>query len=309
VLRVPTVTIPATSANLGPGFDSFGLALALHNRFSAELAEEWSVEVIGEGEGRLSSGPDNPVARSMARVFAEAGHSGFAASVRCENRIPPGAGLGSSAAAIVGGLMLGDALCGAGIDRETLLVLATGIEGHPDNVAAALYGGFTISWTEAGARGPRCVRLEPVSGLAAVVVGARTPLATDDSRGLLPARVSHADAAFSVGRAGLLVAGIALGDVDALAAGLADRIHEPYRAIAVSDLEEVRAALVESGTVGAVLSGAGPTVIGLVSGVDDADALARAEAVAGRARDPIASIPGRNEPHALGISRSGAALT
>jgi homoserine kinase len=176
VLRVPTVTIPATSANLGPGFDSFGLALALHNRFSAELAEEWSVEVTGEGEGRLSSGPDNRVARSMARVFAEAGHSGLAASVRCENRIPPGAGLGSSAAAIVGGLMLGDALCGAGIDRETLLVLAAGIEGHPDNVAAALYGGFTISWSEADARGPRCVRLEPASGLAAVVVGARRRL-------------------------------------------------------------------------------------------------------------------------------------
>jgi homoserine kinase len=309
VLRVPTVTIPATSANLGPGFDSFGLALALHNRFSAELAEEWSVEVTGEGEGRLSSGPDNRVARSMARVFAEAGHSGLAASVRCENRIPPGAGLGSSAAAIVGGLMLGDALCGAGIDRETLLVLAAGIEGHPDNVAAALYGGFTISWSEADARGPRCVHLEPASGLAAVVVGAPTPLATDDSRGLLPARVSHADAAFSVGRAGLLVAGITLGDADALAAGLADRIHEPYRAIAVSDLERVRAALVEAGAAGAVLSGAGPTVIGLVSGADDADALVRAEGVAARARELIAPIPGRNEPRALGISRSGASLT
>lgn len=307
--RVPAVSIPATSANLGPGFDSFGLALSLYNRFSATLAGEWRVEVIGEGEGTLSRGPDNRVARSMTRVFAEAGTPGLAASIRCENLIPPGAGLGSSAAAIVGGLMLGNELAGAGLDRETLLGLATELEGHPDNVAAALYGGFTISWTEPGARGPRCVRLEPAGGLAAVVVGARMPLATDVSRGLLPATVSHADAAFSAGRAGLLVAGIALGDAHALAAGLADRIHEPYRAVAVADLEAVRAALVEAGASGAVLSGGGPTVIGLVGGADDGDALRRAGAVAHAARGSIASMPGRSEPVALGVSRAGAALT
>ena len=309
VSRVPTVAIPATSANLGPGFDAFGLALALHNRFSARLADEWHVEVTGEGEGRLSSGPDNRVARSIARVFAEAGKSGLAASVRCENRIPPGAGLGSSAAAIVGGLMLGDALCGAGLDREELLVLATELEGHPDNAAAALYGGFTISWAEGGGSGFRCVRLEPAGGLAVVVVSAETLLATRASRELLPATIPHADAAFSAGRAGLLVAGIALGDPDALAAGLADRIHEPYRAAAVGDLEAVRSALLQSGATGAVLSGAGPTVIGLVHGADDGEALSRAESVAQRVRSAIAAMPGRREPTALGIARTGATLS
>ena len=307
--RVPEVSIPATSANLGPGFDSFGLALSLYNRFSAALADEWQVEVTGEGEAVLSRGPDNRVARSMARVFAEAGSPGLAASIRCENRIPPGAGLGSSAAAIVGGLMLGNELCGADLEREALLGLATELEGHPDNVAAALYGGFTISWNGPEASGPRCVRLQPACGLAVVVVGARMPLATDASRGLLPATVSHADAAFSAGRAGLLVAGIALGNADALAAGLADRIHEPYRAVVVADLEAVRAALVEAGASGAVLSGAGPTVIGLVSGTDDSDALRRAGEVAHGARGSIASMPGRNEPVALGVSRIGAILT
>lgn len=306
--RVPTLDIPATSANLGPGFDAFGLALALHNRFSAHLAEEWSVEVTGEGKGLLSGGLDNRVAHSMARVFAEAGQPGLAAIIRCENRIPPGAGLGSSAAAIVGGLMLGDALCGAGLDREALLVLAAELEGHPDNAAAALYGGFTISWAGGGASRPRCVRLEPAGGLAAVVVSAETSLATGASRGLLPAMVPHADAAFSAGRAGLLVAGVVLGDPDALAAGLSDRIHEPYRAAAVSDLEAVRAVLVEGGAAGAVLSGAGPTVIGLVQGADDRDAFARAQVIAERTREAVAAIPGRHEPRVLGIARTGATL-
>jgi len=300
-----SVAVPASSANLGSGFDSFGLALALHNRFEAELAGQWSVEVTGEGAGRLSTGAENRVARAMARVFAAAGRPGQAARVRCENRIPPGAGLGSSAAAAVGGILLADALAGAGLDRQSVLELAAELEGHADNAAAALHGGFTVCWSDGA---PRCLRIEPGAGLAAVVVGSDSPLATTLSRTLLPQTVAHADAAFSAGRAGLLAAGIALGDAEAIAAGLADRIHEPYRARAVGDLAEVRAALLEAGAAGAVLSGAGPTVIGLVSGTDDADALARAHEVASRARQRVAALPGRRAPSALGIARSGAAL-
>ena len=302
---MPTVTIPATSANLGPGFDAFGLALDLRNRFSAELADAWVVEVAGEGEGRLPGGADNRVARSMARVFAEAGRPGLAAHVRCENRIPPGAGLGSSAAAIVGGLMLGDALSDAALDRQAILRLAAELEGHPDNVAAALHGGFTICWEDDG---PHCVRIEPAGGLAAVIVAANSPLATGASRALLPGSVPHADAAFSAGRAGLLVTGIALGDTAALAAGLTDRIHEPYRVAAVADLEDVRSLLVTAGAAGAVLSGAGPTVIGLVHGPDDTGALLAAEAVAERVRVEASALKGRCEPRVLGISRTGASF-
>lgn len=300
-----SVSVPATSANLGSGFDSFGLALALHNRFTAELADGWSVEVSGEGAGRLSTGPANRVARAMARVFAVAGRPGQAARLRCENRIPPGAGLGSSAAAAVGGILLADALVGAGLDRQAVLELASEIEGHPDNAAAALFGGFTVCWSDGV---PRCVRVEPGAGLAAVVVGSEAPLATTASRNLLPDTVPHADAAFSAGRAGLLAAGIALGDAAAIAAGLSDRIHEPYRARAVADLADVREALVDAGVAGAVLSGAGPTVIGLVSGADDADAFARAERVASRARECVAALAGRRAPLALGIERAGATL-
>lgn len=300
-----TVSVPATTANLGPGFDSFGLALALHNRFTAERAETWSVEVSGQGVGVLSSGPDNRVAQAMARVFAETGTPGLAASIRCENAIPPGAGLGSSAAAVVGGLLLGDALSGAGLGSEELLALATELEGHPDNAAAALHGGFTICWIEDT---PRCVRVEPAAGLAAVVVGNEAPLATHASRGLLPESVLHRDAAFSAGRAGLLVAGVVLGDDEALAAGLADRIHEPYRGVAVADLEAVRGALIAAGATGAVLSGAGPTVIGLVRGDDDAEALARARTVADVAAPAISALAGRRTPQPLAIERRGVTL-
>ncbi|MDY0087832.1 MAG: homoserine kinase [Coriobacteriia bacterium] len=302
---VASVSVPATTANLGPGFDSFGLALALRNRFVAELAEVWSVEVIGEGAGVLSAGPDNHVARAMARVFAEAGTPPVAAAIRCENTIPPGAGLGSSAAAVVGGILLGDALCDAGLDAEGVLALATEFEGHPDNAAAALHGGFTMCWNDGAVR---CMRVEPAAGLAVVAVGADLPLSTDSSRGLLPAEVPHADAAFSAGRAGLLATGIALGDEAALVAGLADRIHEPYRAAAIPDLEQVRAALLAAGVTGAVLSGAGPTVIGLVCGSNDGEALERARAFAHAARPAVLALAGRLEPRAVGIDRAGAAL-
>lgn len=303
--RPVTVSVPASSANLGPGFDSFGLALSLRNTFTAELSDDWSVEVVGEGEGRLPSGAENQVARAMARVFAEAGRPATAAHVRCENRIPPGAGLGSSAAAVVGGLLLGDALVDAGLDDDAVLALAAGLEGHPDNAAAALHGGLTICWTDGTWR---CVRVEPACGLAAVVVGASQPLSTDVSRELLPDSVPHSDAAFCAGRAGLLVAGVALGDGVALAAGLADRIHEPYRRPVVPDLDAIRDALIAAGASGAVLSGAGPTVIGLVAGADDADALARAQVVATTARGALERADGRLAPVALGIERSGAKI-
>lgn len=303
--RSATVSVPATSANLGPGFDSFGLALSLRNTFTAELSDMWSTEISGEGEGRLPEGAENRVARAMVRVFAEAGRGAAAARVRCENRIPVGAGLGSSAAAVIGGLLLGDALVDAGLDADAVLALATELEGHPDNAAAALHGGFTICWTD---RGPRCVRVEPAAGLAAVVVGARAPLSTDVSRDLLPDTVPHADAAFGAGRAGLLVAGVALGDRVALAAGLTDRIHEPYRRRVVTDLDAVRHALIAAGATGAVLSGAGPTVIGLVVGADDADALAGAHVIARKARGDVEAVAGRLAPVALGLDRSGATL-
>ncbi len=292
------VRVPATSANLGPGYDAFGLALSLYDVFEADPADEWSVEIDGEGEAELFANERNEVVRAMKRVFAEAGYSG-AATVRCDNGIPVGRGLGSSAAAIVGGLMLGDLIAGAGLSRERVFTLAAELEGHPDNVAAAVFGGFTLCWSDSA--GPHAERVEPAGGLAAVVALSDAGLATTAARRALPAVVPHADAAFSVGRAGLLGAGIALGRPGLISAGLADRIHEPYREALVPDIAAVRETLLAAGAAGAVLSGAGPTVVGLVTAESDAEALAAAGEAAARAGE----LPGRRVL-ALGIDRDGA---
>lgn len=298
------VLVPATSANLGPGFDSFGLALDLHNRFEAELADEWSVEIQGEGAGRLSVGADNRVAAAMAAAFEQAGKPELRARVSCLNVVPTGSGLGSSSSAIVGGLLLGERLVGADFGDEVRLELAARIEGHPDNVAAALFGGFTVCWAEEGRT--RSARFEPARGLAAVVVPATTELATSTARGMLPDAVPHEDAAFNVAHAGLLAASIATGRPELLGAALADRLHEPYRAAAVADLQEVHEILRDAGAAGVALSGAGPTVIGLVAGDTDEAAHALAERVAERAADRIRALGTRRPAQALRIDRQGA---
>jgi homoserine kinase len=243
------VLVPATSANLGPGFDSFGLALDLHNRFEAELADEWGVDVKGEGAGSLSTGADNVVAVAMARAFAEAGKPGLRAAIGCANRIPTGSGLGSSSAAIVGGLLLGEALAGADFGQERRLEIAAELEGHPDNVAAALVGGFTVCWSVE--RAARCARFEPARGLAVVAVPALTELSTPVARAMLPDEVSHEDASFNVAHAGLLAASIAAGRPELFGDALADRLHEPYRAQAVGDLLAVADILRAAGAAGA----------------------------------------------------------
>ena len=300
------VLVPATSANLGPGFDSFGLALDLHNRFEAELSEEWSVAVAGEGAGVLASDGTNTVARAMAAAFEEAGRPELKASIACLNRVPTSAGLGSSSAAIVGGLLLGEKLAGADFGEQRRIELAAGIEGHPDNVAAALLGGFTVCWVEAGS--VRSARFEPARGLATVVVPATGELATTVARAMLPDAVPHADAAFNVAHAGLLAASIATGRPELLGAALEDRLHEPYRAPAVADLQQVHDILRGAGAAGVALSGAGPTVIGLVAGDTDEAAHAMAEKVAERAADHIRSLGTRRPPRALRIDRAGARL-
>ena len=300
------VLVPATSANLGPGFDSFGLALELHNRFEAELADEWRIDVQGEGADTLSTGADNIVARAMARAFAEAGRPELRAEIGCANRIPTGSGLGSSSAAIVGGLLLGERLAEADFGAARRLEIAADIEGHPDNVAAALSGGFTVCWFEEGLA--RHARFEQARGLSAVVVPALVELKTVEARAMLPDAVPHADAAFNVAHAGLLAATIAAGRPELLGAALADRLHEPYRAAAVEDLRPVHDILLESGAAGVALSGAGPTVIGLVASDTDEAAYRLAVSVAERAADRIRELGSRRPPHALRIDRQGARL-
>ncbi|NTW29372.1 MAG: homoserine kinase [Coriobacteriia bacterium] len=298
------VLVPATSANLGPGFDSFGLALDLSNRFEAELADAWSVEIEGEGKGVLRQDSENRIAVAMRLVFEAVGRPGLKASIGCLNRIPTGSGLGSSSAAVVGGLLLAQELVGEELGQQRLLDIATELEGHPDNVAAAFVGGFTVCWTDSGAH--RFARFEPARGLAAVVIVGRGELATRDARAMLPDAVSHADAAFNVAHAGLLAASIATGRPELLGSALADRLHEPYRAAAVADLQAVHDILRDSGAAGVALSGSGPTVIGLVAAGTDEEAHRIAEEVADRASSRIAELGTRRAPVALRIDRTGA---
>lgn len=296
------IRVPASTANLGPGYDSFGLALGLHNEFEAELAAEWSVEVGGEGASHLERGPENPVLRAMARVFAEAGSPELRAELTCHNGIPLGVGLGSSAAAIIGGVVLGDALSHAGLTRQRMLEIADEIEGHPDNVAAALLGGFTVC-SRTGSR-LTCAQTDPAGGLAAVLVLGEHPLATDDARHALPHEVDHAAAARNTARASLLALGIALGDEEWIAAGMHDEIHEDFRATLVPDMSAVRSLFEAAGVGPAVLSGAGPTMLALVGAQDDELALDRARVAADLVRPLLAEV-GRTRVLAVGVDRFG----
>ena len=300
-------SVPATSANLGPGYDSFGIALELRNDFYAELADDWSVQIEGEGAGHLRTDGGNQVALSMAAAFERAGYPELRAAISCVNRVPTGNGLGSSSTAIVGGLLLArDLLVSIGkprfSDRE-LFEMAVAIEGHPDNVAPALFGGFTICWIEGDV--PGYAQFDPPLGLAAVVISSDKELSTAASRSMLPQSIAHADAAFNIAHAGLLAAALVGGRSELLGRALRDRVHEPYRAAAVEDFGQVRDLLLDAGADGVALSGAGPTLIGFVAGVDDVDAMDTAEAVASAAAIATATISGRLNPVALAFAREG----
>ena len=305
--RSVSVRVPASTANLGSGYDAFALALELHNTVRAEPALRCRVARVGAGRGRgpCADGRRQP-RRPLDGTPVRGGRRERGADISCVNGIPFGRGLGSSSAAIVGGLVAGNELLGRPVAAEVLFRLAAELEGHPDNVAAALYGGFTICWAESGE--PRVAHVDPPQGLAAVLVVSDVPLSTKRARALLPHDVPHADAAYDAGRAGLLATGIALGRRDLIGPGMSDRLHEQYRAVAVTDLEVVREALLAAGADGAALSGAGPSVVGLVAGEDDREAAERAAQVAERAAVLLRDVPGRRDPEVLMLDRDGASV-
>jgi homoserine kinase len=274
------VTVPATSANLGPGFDSLGLALALHNEVILAEHDAVSVTVEGEGAARLDMGERNIVVRGARSVFELTGRpfKGIRASLL--NRIPPGRGLGSSAAAWLGGVVGANALLGNPLDRQGLLDEAARLEGHPDNVAAALLGGLTVAcWADGKVA---AVSLPVPAEIRWVVLIPELEGATSDARAVLPDSVSRADAVFNVGRACLFLAALGGGRTDLLAYAMEDRLHQPYRRRLFPWMEAVTAAAVSAGALGCVLSGAGPSLIAAVR--EGADRVAAAmEAALSRA--------------------------
>ena len=260
-----TVEVPATSANLGPGFDCLGLALDLHDTLTGEVVETGlEIDIRGEGAEVLPRDASHLVAQAMAAAFATAGVQPPGLRLRCENAIPQARGLGSSSAAIVGGLALARALIRGGDDvlpDTTLLLLANHLEGHPDNVAPAIFGGFVISgqsdedvWADQAPIAPE---------VSAVVFVPPHGLSTEAARGLLPAEVSHAAAAANTGRAALLVA--ALGHApERLSRATEDFLHQQFRAPAMPESLALVGSLRADG-LAAVVSGAGPTVLVLTA--------------------------------------------
>ena len=273
------VRVPATSANLGPGFDVLGLALALHNEIDAQEASGVSVAIEGEGVGRLDRGEHNVIARAVRMAFEAAGRPFRGVALRCLNRIPLSRGLGSSAAAWIGGLVAGNALAGGGLSRDTLLELATRAEGHPDNVAAALLGGLTVSC----GTGERVVALSlPVPpAIRWVVLIPEVEGSTKEARAVLPPSVSRADAVFNLQRVGLLLGALSAGRLDLLPAALDDRLHQPQRWRLFPWLPAAVAAARDAGALGCVLSGAGPSLLAPVAGPGDAVAAAMETALRG----------------------------
>lgn len=257
------VRVPASSANLGPGFDALGLALCLYDEVSATVVGSGiTVEVSGEGAGELSTGPDHLVVAAMSAAFAAIGEPMPGLAVRCHNRIPQARGLGSSSAAIIAGIQLARGLARDGMrrmDTDAALRLASEIEGHPDNVAACLLGGFTIAWTEQG--GARAVRLKPAAEVLPVVFVPTERGLTTVARAALPEQVPHSDAAINAGRAALLVHSLTSAP-EFLFAATEDRLHQDYRAKGMPGTAELVNRL-RSEQVPAIVSGAGPTVLAL----------------------------------------------
>ncbi len=260
------VTAPATTANLGPGYDCLGMALDLWNRLEvAEASEDFGegplVEVLGEGAGELATSEDNLVYRAMTFLFLEAGRQMPPVRLRCHNEIPLERGLGSSAAAIAGGLVAANVMCGGTFAPNDLLEMAATIEGHPDNVAAAVHGGLQLVVTDQERLYTAPINVPP--DLSAVLFIPEVRIATSDARAVLPERVSVADAVHNMSRTALLVAGMAANRTEYLGIATEDRLHQPYRQPLFPAMRLLFRAALDAGALGAFLSGSGSTVLAL----------------------------------------------
>lgn len=255
------IRVPGTTANCGPGFDSIGIACNVYNEMELILRKEdkLTIEVYGEGCKIIPCDARNIVWKSMQGLLKKANSDYKGAWIRMDNRIPLSRGLGSSAAAIVGGLAAANMAIGNVFSKQTLFQMATEIEGHPDNVAPAIFGGVTLSIVKDGK--PECLSFLPKLDLKMVVAVPSFNLPTKLARKALPSSVPMEDAVFNVGRAALLAGALLKGDLYHLKNALDDRLHQPYRKKLVPGMEEVFQAANAHGAVGTVLSGAGPCLI------------------------------------------------
>jgi homoserine kinase len=246
------IRVPASSANLGPGYDVLAAAVSLYLDLEVEEAGEFSFDPGGLD---VSTGRDNLIVQAFESLHAADG-----IAFRLKSEIPLARGLGSSAAAIVAGLFAADHLFELALSKEEMLARATELEGHPDNVAAAIYGGFVICGAGEGGA-PSAVRFDPPGGLEGIAVIPAEEVSTERAREAIPAEIPLADAVANVSAASRLVLGLQTADLDLVAAGLADRIHQPRRRDLYPRSMELVDGAAELGALGATISGAGPTVL------------------------------------------------
>ena len=256
------VKIPATSANLGPGFDCLGLALQLHNTIEVETDRPFQISVTGPYTDGIPADESNLVWKTMCHFWDLINFPTPSVALTFENHIPPARGLGSSSAAIVGGLVAANTLAGSPYTKYQLLQVANAIEGHPDNVTPALYGGVTLSVPTEDGILPRVLTQSP--NLKAVVVIPDTLLNTAKARGILPPDVSRKDAVFNISHVGLLVEAFIREEYSLLKEGMRDVLHQSQRAVLLPGLLETLETALQAGAYGAALSGSGPTLIALI---------------------------------------------
>lgn len=273
------VVAPASTANLGPGFDCLGLALDLWNTVDVQVLEadsETEISISGEGVEELTTETDNLVYRSMEFLFNEAESEMPAVKLHCHNEVPLASGLGSSAAAIAAGLVAADALCATEFTNNDLLEMATTIEGHPDNVSASLRGGLQLVITEGQQLYPIMIDVPPE--IHAVLFIPESRILTEDARAVVPKEISMADAVYNMSRVALLIAGFCTNHPEYLSIATQDRLHQPFRQALFPPMKLLFQAALDSGALGVFLSGSGPTVMALTQGREMTVAYEMAEA-------------------------------
>lgn len=255
------VRVPGTTANCGPGFDAVGIACTVYNDLELILAEQGTllIEIEGEGKGIIPTDEKNIVWQVVQTVLKKVGKEYQGIHIKMYNRIPLSRGLGSSAAAIVAGIVAANAATGNRLSKDEMLDMATGIEGHPDNVAPAIFGGITISVMEG--EQARYLRFVPPKQLNMVVAIPEFNLSTQAARQVLPQTVPFKDAVFNISRTALVIGSLCQGQFEHLRYALEDKIHQPYREHLIPGMQQVFDAALQQGALGVAISGAGPCLI------------------------------------------------
>jgi homoserine kinase len=257
-----TIKVPATTANLGPGFDALGLALDLWNESVVEPADDFTVYIEGEGNGRLHHGKHNLMIRSALKLAERVGKELPRFIVRCDNHIPLGSGLGSSAAGSLTGLLAANALTESALSEQEILSLATEIEGHSDNAAPALFGGLVVSTLD---EEKVIVRELPIVSLHVIVVVPDFHFPTKQARTALPKQVMMKDAVYNISRAVLVTEAFRTGDLSLLGEAMTDRLQQPYRIPLIPGAQAAMDTMKRAGASAVALSGAGPSLIAFSS--------------------------------------------